>query len=271
MVSLDSSGRQDIPEERSQFNDEIGYANEEEELCGRCTSSLSEPKFRQLHTLWLAAISLLFLIILVVLVVLIPVICHNNQCSLSELSIGILLQVFFWCLILVIDQYYRRKHRYLRQFGYLQFCDEVRDLKRAPLFIFSLGNVLLLVCIVGLHEYCPQDDLCVSTANFHPFNVIQALITLEILISFPFIILYMIRIVRFNKQKLQPDIHQEDSSISYSHINLPEAEIGYRFVPIEPRFSFKGFARHIRISKHITLMFYESIIYQWLCSDARKV
>nr|XP_046192462.1 transmembrane protein 192-like [Oncorhynchus gorbuscha] len=104
-------------------------------------------------------------------------------------------------------------HSRVRSRGYLCFYRDNRTLKHLPFLIHSAGNTAVLVVMsAGLPEV---DHL--------PVYLLLGILGLELLVSLPCLIIYTVRVVRFNRDRAGPDISQEEPSTSYN-----TTETGFR-------------------------------------------
>ncbi|XP_045569788.1 transmembrane protein 192 isoform X2 [Salmo salar] len=90
---------------------------------------------------------------------------------------------------------------------------QVRTLKHLAFVIHSAGNTAVLVVMSA--------DL--SEANHLPVYLLLGILGLELLVSLPCLVIYTVRVVRFNRDRAGPDVSQEEPSNSYN-----TTETGFR-------------------------------------------
>ena len=73
---------------------------------------------------------------------------HPNETKAQQLDDAFTYVAFaqpaMWLLLLIIDRYLQYKHIVLRRYGYLDFTQNTRYIRRTTEFMFSLGEKSLL-------------------------------------------------------------------------------------------------------------------------------
>ncbi|XP_006010385.1 transmembrane protein 192 [Latimeria chalumnae] len=144
--------------------------------------------------------------------------CQPYISPLSVDSVIIFSKVILWFLIVIFERCLHFHHRKAKSRGYLLLYQSTRSLKRMPLFISSLGNAALLV---GL--YIPLEK-----GHIH-LLVILGILALELVASLIVIIIYIVKIKKFNKEQPDPDVNQEEKMFTYPISRSGgNSEIGFR-------------------------------------------
>lgn len=211
----------------SGFFSEDPLQNQDEEILihPEAISNEEELRFRPIGAVCFTAILVLLLIAVEILVFVLPAYCRNSQCVVQDFSALLYLQTAFWCLLVVLDQCLRIEHQRCKKAGYLHFCRKTSFLRRITLYVYSIGNALLLAVQVIIQDFCSEKRDCQVLKSV---SYIQVVLSTENLISFPFVITYFVSIVRFYNKRPPPDVIQDDLLSSFSQIRVPSSEIGYR-------------------------------------------
>ena len=115
--------------------------------------------------------------------------------------------------------------------GYLEFYLKTKNIRRAPFYILSAGNAVLMIVVMILHDYCDNQPHCKSTLTkvvpvigwidegidqLFVFQVdyLRGLITLESLVITCLVVNYMMWVVDFHKRQMPPDVLREDITSS---------------------------------------------------------
>uniref|UniRef100_A0A3B4WWT0 Transmembrane protein 192 n=1 Tax=Seriola lalandi dorsalis TaxID=1841481 RepID=A0A3B4WWT0_SERLL len=177
----------------------------------------------------LSLLSSFFQIVYVVLSVCVSVLCvlkfgQAEVCAsvlhnVSGDSVIVYGKVCLWVLVLVFTRCMQHHHSQARRRGYLRFYRETQGLNHLPLSIHSAGTTarvapLLLmyrpVFSTRWHSHCSLMSLCshvqLTEHVFCPF---------------------LVKVMRFNREKAAPDVSQEECSHTYSVTSLP-TETGFR-------------------------------------------
>lgn len=176
-------------------------------------SDSQEPKFKKIPTLPAAIVQLVLCLGQIVLVFVLPVLCDkkDDKCALNSFSLLIYTHGGHWAFFLVIDQYLHYHHHKSRLCGYLEFYLKTKNIRRAPFYILSAGNAILMIVIMILHDYCDNNH-CKATLT--KVDYLRGLITLESLVIMCLVAHYIINVVDFHKQQLPPDVLRNDITSS---------------------------------------------------------
>ncbi|KAL1024024.1 hypothetical protein UPYG_G00050430 [Umbra pygmaea] len=166
--------------------------------------SVIRRKVMTLHTHCCAMLLLLLQVVYVSLSVCVCVVCElkagGRDCvgvlgAVRGLSAVVMGKVCLWGCVLL--------------FG----GTDTRRLKHLPLIIHSTGNAAVLILI----------SANVSETEHLPVYLLLGILGLELLVSLPILLIYTVRVVRFNMERAGPDISQEEQTHTYS-----TTETGFR-------------------------------------------
>ncbi|KAM8938719.1 transmembrane protein 192 [Pelodytes ibericus] len=139
---------------------------------------------------------------------------HSFQLS----TIVIVAKVILWLIHVLNERFVQYHHSKIRNQGYLKLYRSTRQLKRLPLTIHSTGNAAILV-IISVRDSFPDSSplyLC----------LILSILILELIFCLICLLMYAVRIYRFNSSKPRPDIIEDEMIHAYqSQVN---PEIGFR-------------------------------------------
>ncbi|XP_036827923.1 transmembrane protein 192 [Oncorhynchus tshawytscha] len=179
-------------------------------------------EFTTLPTHCPAVLLLLLQVVYVSLSVCVAVVCvfevGREECvrvlgNVRGQSVVVIGKVFVWLCVLLFGVCVQHHHSRVRSRGYLRFYRDNRTLKHLPFLIHSAGNTAVLVVMSA--------DL--PEADHLPVYLLLGILGLELLVSLPCLIIYTVRVVRFNRDRAGPDISQEEPSNSYN-----TTETGFR-------------------------------------------
>lgn len=121
-------------------------------------------------------------------------------------TIVIFAKVILWIIHVVNELFVQHHHNKIRNRGYLSLYRSTRHLKRLPLLIHSTGNAAILVIIAA------RDSI---TANGLYTHLILSVLILELILSLVCLVVYAVRICKFNSSKPRPDIIEEENMNTY--------------------------------------------------------
>lgn len=205
----------------------LGEEAAEDSISRRLLSSEEEPKFRRVPTVWVAIVQLIILVAVEVLLFILPWQCTGVECESRVFCIYLYIQVSIWSIMLIVDQYLRCQHRVLRRGGYLNFYRQTQKMRRSTLYIFSAGGSVILLTIAFLDTTCADYNKCPENILLSPVNYLQILMSIEVVISMLFIIIYLVQAVQFNMQRPLPDVEDDFPSVEIP-FRAPVTQIGYR-------------------------------------------
>ncbi|ESO93759.1 hypothetical protein LOTGIDRAFT_104833, partial [Lottia gigantea] len=130
-----------------------------------------------------------------------------------------------WCLLLIFDRFLRYKHHISRLHGYLEFYRKTRHIRRWPFTLNSGANALAVIVVRVLDKFCNAETPCNKITRE---NYLQILITVEVLLVLPFLILYLVHTIRFNRQKAYPDVSQDEMLNSFIQSQSVASDIGFK-------------------------------------------
>ncbi|KAM6972386.1 transmembrane protein 192 [Aplochiton taeniatus] len=182
-------------------------------------------EFQTVPTSFLAVLLSILHVVYVALSVTLAVVCvlkfgKEEECvrllgSVSGESVIVLGKVGLWLLVALFGVCVHHHHHQVRSRGYLRFYRDTRGLKQLPFIVHSSGNVALLVVLASklsepVHLY-----------------VLLGVLGLELLVALPLLVVYTVKVVRFNSERAGPDITQDENSHNFSHTALA-SETGFR-------------------------------------------
>ncbi|XP_043339738.1 transmembrane protein 192 isoform X2 [Cervus elaphus] len=145
--------------------------------------------------------------------------CPGNYTNpLKVQTVIILGKVILWILYFLLEQYVQYHHCKVRNRGYNKIYRSTRHLKRLPLMIHSTGSTALLLLLCLQHSF-PEPSTWY-------LDLILAILALELICSLTCLLVYTVKIQKFNKAKPQPDVLEEEKIYAYS--NNITSETGFR-------------------------------------------
>jgi len=169
------------------------------------------PRVPRLPTLPAAITQIFLCLVQIVLVFLLPALYDrdkSHQHVLGSFSLLIYTHTGHWAAFLAIDQFLLKHHHNSRQQGYLDFYVQTKNLRRAPFYILSVGNALLMMAVVILNDFCDSSYSCLHT--FTKVDYLRGLITLESLVVLCLVINYIHVLSNFHKSRQPPDVLREE-------------------------------------------------------------
>ncbi|XP_059903653.1 transmembrane protein 192 [Gadus macrocephalus] len=187
--------------------------------------SAIRKEFRTIPTTYSAVLLSLIHVAYVVLSLCVAVMCplalgEEQECAnvlrdVTGQSTIVFGKVCMSVLVLLFAVCVHRHHSRARSRGYLHFYRNTRRLKHLPLAVHSTGNVLLLlVQSSGLSE-------AIS------IYMVIAILGIELVVALPCLLIYTVRVARFNRERAVPDVSQEEHCHAYRDAHLT-TETGFR-------------------------------------------
>ncbi|XP_027722591.1 transmembrane protein 192 isoform X1 [Vombatus ursinus] len=187
------------------------------------------PRFHALPTVIIANLLLLIHVVFVVLAFLTGLLCsypnpNEDKCPGNYISpfkvqtVVILGKVILWVLHVLLERYIQYHHSQVKNRGYIIIYRSTRHLKRLSLMIHSTGNAALLLILCIQHSFPDHGPLYL--------DFILAVLALELICSLICLVIYTVKIRRFNKAKPRPDIIEEENM--YAYANNSTSETGFR-------------------------------------------
>ena len=153
-------------------------------------------------------------LIMVVMVFILPMLCdtkpkEEQKCFVEPFSLLIYSHTLYWFCHMIGDQYLKWHHRRGRLHGYLEFYIWTKNLRRAPFYIVSFGNAILLVTVTAIHDN--EDRSGQENHGGGPkVEALRGLITLECMIIAFMWLKYVMVVKKFKKDKSPPDLHRPE-------------------------------------------------------------
>ncbi|XP_031552688.1 transmembrane protein 192-like [Actinia tenebrosa] len=175
-------------------------------------------KFRRLQTAWVAVLLIILFIGYAIATFLLKRgTMHWLGDEFPPFGFFLILHVLLWLIVFVADRYLQHAHHVSQGFGYLQMFRDTKNIRRLPYNVFSLGNAVLLVIVAVLgHKY--------SWTGLNLIIILQIVFILEVVLCLPGIIWYLVKVIKFNKAKPQPDAEDKDVIDGFS----TTVEAGFR-------------------------------------------
>lgn len=187
----------------------IQVVGDEEELIGED----ERPRFQKVPTLPAAILQIVLCAIQIVLVFILPSLYDhkNHASSFSSFSLLIYTHSAHWAAFLIIDQFLHHHHHKSRLQGYLDFYVKTKNIRRAPFYILSVGNAVLMIVVMILHDLCDTKD---CKGAFSKVDYLRGLITLESMVVVCLVCSYIYILADHNKQQLLPDVLRDEFTSS---------------------------------------------------------
>ncbi|XP_052608324.1 transmembrane protein 192 [Peromyscus californicus insignis] len=187
------------------------------------------PRFHPLPTVIIANLLLFIHVVFVTLAFLTGVLCsypnpnedkcpENYTSPLRVQTVIILGKVSLWVLHVLLDRYFHYHHSKVRGRGYSQIYRSTRRLKTLPLMVHSSGNTALLLLLCVQHSFPEPGRLYLE--------LMLAVLALELTCSLSCLLLYAVKVRRFNRAKPQPDVLEEEKISAYPSNTV--SETGFR-------------------------------------------
>ena len=115
-----------------------------------------------------------------------------------------MIHVLVWIIVGVMDRVVQWRHQVLRRKGYLKFYRQMKNIRRIPFIIVSLANTAMLLYISLLYYLGIGRDSDLNT--YHPVYTLYIIVGVEVMITLPCLIYYIIRATIFNCARQAPDV-----------------------------------------------------------------
>nr|XP_004669322.2 transmembrane protein 192 isoform X2 [Jaculus jaculus] len=189
------------------------------------------PTFHPLPTAVMANLLLLVHVVFATVALLAGVLCsypdpNEDRCPgnytrpLKVQTAIILGKVALWILHLLLERYIHYHHSCARSRGYHEICRSTRCLGRLALGAHSTGNTLLLLLLCVQHSFPEPSRLYLE--------FMLLILALELVCSLACLLLYAVKIRKFNKAKPQPDVLEEEKI--YTYPSKITSETGFRTI-----------------------------------------
>ena len=138
-------------------------------------------RFRKVPTLGAAVVQIVLSVSQIILVFVLPSLYDKHQDrKFGSFSLLIYTHGAHWAAFLIIDQFLHHHHHKSRLMGYLEFYVKVKiyffltfttkphaicsvqtkNIRRAPFYILSIGNAVLMIVVMILHDLCDYNHNC---------------------------------------------------------------------------------------------------------------
>ncbi|XP_056136876.1 transmembrane protein 192 [Lampris incognitus] len=141
--------------------------------------------------------------------------CARLLGDIQGQSVIVFGKVCLWLLVLLFGRCVHHHHNRARGRGYLRFYRQTQGLKELPLIIHSTGNVLILVVLAA------------GLSGPVRIYMLLTVLGLELLVTLPCLLIYTVKVTKFNRERAVPDVSREEHSHTYSNTSLP-TETGFR-------------------------------------------
>ncbi|XP_062902391.1 transmembrane protein 192 isoform X2 [Mobula hypostoma] len=145
--------------------------------------------------------------------------CSNVLGSFKPVTVVIIAKVVLWTLHAVFEFYLQTQHSKVRNRGYLALYRSIKHLKHLPLFIHSTGTAVILLILAVQLSFELKGLL---------IYVILGVLTVELFCSSACLVIYTVRITKFNRMKPCPDIQEEEGRHRYPNRSNILSETGFR-------------------------------------------
>ncbi|XP_044745068.1 transmembrane protein 192 isoform X1 [Coccinella septempunctata] len=186
--------------------------------------------FKPLKTVPAFTVHLLYTLGLEIMAIIYAIIHPDEKHRCMEYFVIIYAHIGLWFLTLLLDQIARMKHFELRINGYLDFYNKIRIQHRLPFYVVSLWNAVIMLIQTIMQHFYPDhfEQECLKGGVLSPISYLCAFITVEFLVIAGVNIDYIVKVRRFNMQKMPPDVQKEEWASASNTDGLNQAEIGYR-------------------------------------------
>jgi len=186
--------------------------SDEEELVGDDSQEGGGNRFKKVPTLPAAVVQIGLCLAQIILVFALPSLYDRSRHGTPDRSFGSFSLLIYthsahWACFLIIDQYLHHHHHKSRLEGYLEFYVRTKNIRRAPFYILSVGNAVLMIVVMVLHDLCDSEP-CSHT--FTKVDYLRGLITLESLIVICLVVSYIYILQDHHTKALPPDVLRGD-------------------------------------------------------------
>lgn len=211
----------------SSFNGHLQNSLQEEHM----PNVYEVRRYKTVDSVWATILSLAIEAILFAVVLQLRWYCQEKRCGVQAASIAVYLNCAVWLFTLIIHRYIRRQRDQLRRYGYAEFYHNTRTTSTVPSVVFSCGGVVLLIYLTALNDLNCSDLWNVCKTGIDAFGWIQIVISLEVLVAFPFLFVFLVHSLRFNMCRQTPDIFRE-SPLDQDNVSV-RRDVGFRSQTIE--------------------------------------
>lgn len=151
--------------------------------------------------------------------------CPNNPDRI--VAYFCMIHVLVWAIVGVFDRVIQWRHQALRRKGYLKFYRKMRNIRRLPFIFVSLINAVILLFISLLYIFSVREEQEIFKKRLHSVDFLYIIVGLELILTLPCLIYYIVRATQFNCAQQAPDVIQDTYSGSTSPTNSVTA-VGFR-------------------------------------------
>jgi len=191
-------------------------------------TSEQSPRFKKVPTLAAAVTQIVLCLAQIILVFLLPSLYdhkhENDGHRFGSFSLLIYTHGAHWACFLIIDQFLHYHHHKSRLQGYLEFYVRTKNIRRAPFYILSVGNAVLMIVVMILHDLCDSNTSCSHT--FTKVDYLRGLITLESLVVICLVVSYILILTDHHNKQLPPDVLRDDLTSSIMQNTSQDDVIG---------------------------------------------
>ncbi|KAI5748470.1 hypothetical protein M8J77_025881 [Diaphorina citri] len=132
-----------------------------------------------------------------------------------------------WILTALSQDYFRRKHYYLKLRGYITFYKEVQPYIILTFFVASIGNILMIALLATFLIINRNKLFTCGTEDFlsSPANQLSALVLIQCLAILYLMIKYTRKVRKFNKLQPQSEMSEQEMPGLYIGCRPSDQEI----------------------------------------------
>ncbi|KAL1461366.1 hypothetical protein WDU94_013268 [Cyamophila willieti] len=132
-----------------------------------------------------------------------------------------------WIITALAQDYFRRKHYYLKLRGYVTFYKEVQPFVILIFFVASIGNILMIALLATFLIINRNKLLTCGTEDFlsSPANQLSALILIQCLTILYLMFQYTRKVHKFNKMQPPSEMSEQEMPGMYIGCRPSEQEI----------------------------------------------
>ncbi|XP_072262112.1 transmembrane protein 192 [Pyxicephalus adspersus] len=143
--------------------------------------------------------------------------CRQYTQPFDLSTVVIISKVVLWLLHVLNERFYNHHHSKARGRGYHKLYQSTRLLESLPLLINSTGNAAVLL-IISAQDFLKEDHLSLY--------LIWSVLILELILTVISLVIYTVRMYKFNRSQLDADVIEEHKRNSYqTHV---KPGIGFR-------------------------------------------
>ncbi|XP_039249611.2 transmembrane protein 192-like [Styela clava] len=129
----------------------------------------------------------------------------QRDCNSIVIFSIILVWIFTWFLQLGFKSF----HRQHRSSGYLKLHSQINHITDIPMTVMTIGNAILLIAVTLKMDQLVFTNGKIFSKPIFSF-VLQIIAGLEFVIIFISLIIYAVKVIKFNKSRAMPDVFNEN-------------------------------------------------------------